>query len=113
MGQAVGNAAALCFHKNIDVRELRRKSSLIFASSTSFGDATSLNNVSSRDVQETKVINHWQLEFLPANVVLEWKYPQSISKIEIKCDTNTRKNILMLHDSRDNLNSLRIQFLRK
>ncbi|WP_111708869.1 FAD-dependent oxidoreductase [Lutibacter citreus] len=130
MGQAVGTAAVLCVEKGIDARTLRekhinelqeqllrddayipnrpakdtkdlaKKASLIVASSTSSGDPKLLLNGYSRDVQEREELNHWQSEMLPADVVLEWIKPQNISKIEIKCDTNTRKNIMMRHDSK-------------
>ncbi|GAA3617399.1 FAD-dependent oxidoreductase [Flavivirga amylovorans] len=127
MGQAVGTAAAICIKKEISPRELRqnhinelqeqllrddayipnrpakdsndlaKKASMIFASSTSSGDAKLLTNGYSRDVQERDEINHWQSVSLPADVILEWEAPQNISKIEIKCDTNTLKNIMMRH----------------
>ncbi len=130
MGQAVGTAAALCLQKKITPRKLRekhinelqeqllrddayipnrpakdskdlaKKASAIFASSTSSGDAKLLTNGYSRDVQERKEINHWQSEALPADVTLEWDKPQKISKIELKCDTNTQKNIMLRHSKR-------------
>jgi len=129
MGQAVGTAAALCLRKGINPRELRekhinelqeqllrddayipnrpardekdlaKKVSEIYASSTSSGNAKLLINGYSRDVRERSEINHWQSEALPAHVVLEWTKPQKISEIEIKCDTNTYKNIMLRHIS--------------
>lgn len=130
MGQAVGTAAALCVKKSINPRELRakhinalqeqllrddayipnrpsrdakdlaRKATVIFASTTSSGDAEFLTNGYSRDVQERDEINHWQSEGLPADVNLEWEKPITLSKVEIKCDTNTRRNIMLRADSR-------------
>ena len=131
MGQAVGTAAALCVRKSVNARELRtnhinelqeqllrddayipnrpakdekdlaRKAAEIFASSTSSGDAAFLTNGYSRDVQERDEINHWQSEGLPAEVNFEWEKPVSLSKVEIKCDTNTRRNLMLRHDSRE------------
>ena len=131
MGQAVGTAAALCVRKGInprvlrnshidelqeqllrddayipnrpakDERDLARKAVEIFASSTSSGDAKLLINGYSRDVQERDEINHWQSESLPAHVNFEWEKPVTISKVEIKCDTNTRRNLMLRHDSRN------------
>ena len=130
MGQAVGTAAALCVKKSINARALRlnhinelqeqllrddayipnrpsrdesdlaRKAAVIFASSTSSGDVKCLTNGYSRDVQERDEINHWQSEGLPADVSLEWEKPITISKVEIKCDTNTRRNIMLTANSR-------------
>ncbi|WP_139958693.1 FAD-dependent oxidoreductase [Flavicella sediminum] len=132
MGQAVGTAAALCLQKGINPRTLREKHidelqeqllrddayipnrpskdekdlakqvATIFASSTSSGEAKLLTNGYSRDVQERKEINHWQSEALPADVVLEWNTPQEISHIAIKCDTNTRKNLMLRHNGENN-----------
>ncbi|MBX2818004.1 MAG: FAD-dependent oxidoreductase [Saprospiraceae bacterium] len=130
MGQAVGTAAALCVMKKINPRELRktcidelqeqllrddayipnrpaddesdlaRKAAVIYASSTTSGDANLLTNGYSRDVQERDEINHWQSDGLPAEVVFEWENPIVLSKVEIKCDTNTRRNLMLRHDSR-------------
>ena len=131
MGQAVGTAAALCVEKSLDPRELRanhtnelqeqllrddayipnrpsrdekdlaRNAAEIFASTTSSGDAKLLINGYSRDVQERDEINHWQSDNLPADVSFEWVKPIALSKVEIKCDTNTRRNIMLRHDSRE------------
>lgn len=134
LGQAVGTAAALCVKKSVTPRELRTnhidelqeqllrddayipnrpskdhkdlapKAAAIFASSTSSGDAQLLTNGYSRDVQERNEINHWQSENLPADVRFEWEKPVNISKVEIKCDTNTRRNLMLRHDSRSDDN---------
>ncbi|MEM9718452.1 MAG: FAD-dependent oxidoreductase [Bacteroidota bacterium] len=131
MGQAVGTAAALCASKGITPRELRDshinelqeqllrddayipnrpakdeknlacKAVEVFASSTSSGDVKRLTNGYARDVQERDEINHWQSEGLPANVSFEWEKPVALSKVEIKCDTNTRRNLMLRHDSRE------------
>ncbi|OEJ99011.1 fumarate reductase [Flavivirga aquatica] len=125
MGQAVGTAAAICVEKNVlprdivqthikelqeqlmrddvyipkvaanDPKDLAKKASTIFGSSTRSGDVKNLINGISRDIDGK--INHWQSEEdLPAKVQLEWEAPVSISKIEIKCDSNLKKNIMML-----------------
>lgn len=128
-GQAVGTAANICNRKNISPREvgqkhinelqeqllrddafipkrpandendLARKASLIFASSTISGDANNLTNGMSRDIDGK--VNHWQSDGLPAEVQMEWENPISISKVELKCDTNVKRNIMMRKDSRN------------
>ena len=126
-GQAVGTAAALCLEKKVlpralgqnyikelqeqlmrddafipnrpanDPGDLAKKASLIFASSTFTGDAALLNDGVSRDVKEK--IHHWQSDGLPAEVQLEWENPIRISTVELKCDTNVKRNIMMRKDS--------------
>lgn len=123
MGQAVGTGAALCVKKGIAPRELAhqhigalqeqllrddayipnrpakdptdlaRQAGLIFATSTQSGDAALLTDGVSRDVDGT--LHHWQSADLPAEVWLEWENPVSISRLEIKCDTNVECNIMM------------------
>ncbi len=126
-GQAVGTAAALCLNKNVLPRELgqkhikelqeqllrddafipnrpadapndlAKKVSLIFASTTLTGDAALLNDGMSRDINGK--IHHWQSDGLPAEVQMEWENPINISKVELKCDTNVKRNIMMRKDS--------------
>ncbi|MEP2237817.1 MAG: FAD-dependent oxidoreductase [Maribacter sp.] len=126
-GQAVGTAAALCLNHKIDPREiskkyinelqeqllrddvfipkrpakdpkdLAKKASLIFASSTSSGDANFLIDGMSRDIAGN--IHHWQSDGLPATVQMEWEKPVSLAKVELKCDTNVKRNIMMRKDS--------------
>lgn len=128
-GQAVGTAASLCNKKNVlpreiaqhhinelqeqllrddvfipkrpanDPNDLAKKADLIFASSTSSGDVKFLTNGISRDIDGN--INHWQSDGLEANIQLEWNYPTLISAVEIKCDTNVKRNIMMRKDSRN------------
>lgn len=129
MGQAVGTAAAICNKRNIlprtlaqkyinelqeqllrddvfipkrpanDINDLARKASLIFATSTSSGDANNLTNGMSRDIDGK--INHWQSDGLTAEVQLEWESSLDLSTVEIKCDTNVNRNIMMRKDSRN------------
>ncbi|WPR73369.1 FAD-dependent oxidoreductase [Algoriphagus sp. NG3] len=129
-GQAVGTAAALCVQKKVLPRELGenhvddlqeqllrddafipgrpakkpldlvQQASLIFASSTSSGDAKLLKDGMSRDYEG--MIHHWQSDSLPAEVQVEWEDRVRISKIEIKCDTNVKKNIMLRRDSLEN-----------
>lgn len=129
-GQAVGTAASLCVQNHVlprelgekhinelqeqllrddafipyrpskDPKDLVKKASLIFASSTSSGDANNLNDGWSRDYN--KKIHHWESEGLPSEVQVEWKNKVSLSKIEIKCDTNVKRNIMLRRDSLDN-----------
>lgn len=123
MGQAVGTAATLCNEENIlprevaqkhmlelqeklmrddvyipkrkakDANDLAKKASLIFASSTKSGNVKNLTNGISRDIDGQ--INHWCSEGLNANVQLEWENPIYLSKVEIKCDSNLKVNIMM------------------
>lgn len=129
-GQAVGTAAALCVQKKVLPRELGskyinelqeqllrddvfipgrlakkpldlvQKATLIFASSTSSGDVELLKDGMSRDYDGS--IHHWQSDSLPAEVQIEWENRVRISKIEIKCDTNVKKNIMLRRDSLEN-----------
>ncbi len=127
MGQAAGTAAALCVQKRINPRvvaknhinelqeqllrddafipnrpandplDLAKKADEIFATSTSSGDAKRLTDGMSRDFEGD--IHHWASEGLPASVQFEWKKPVSLSKVEIKCDTNVKRNLMMLKES--------------
>lgn len=129
-GQVVGTAAALCIKNSVLPRELRkeyinelqeqllrddvfipnrpandksdliRKASTIFASSTFSGDASLLNDGMSRDFNNK--VHHWQSNGLPAVIQVEWKQPVNLSKVEIKCDTNVKRNIMLRRDSLNN-----------
>ncbi|WP_303317283.1 FAD-dependent oxidoreductase [Flavivirga abyssicola] len=129
-GQAVGTAATICNKRNVlprevgktyinelqeqllrddvfipkrpanDSNDLAKKASLIFGSTTSSGDAKNLTNGISRDIDGK--INHWKSDGLSAEVQLEWESPISLSKVELKCDTNVKRNIMMRKDSRNN-----------
>jgi len=129
MGQAVGTASAICVERNVlprtvakshinelqeqlmrddafipnrpsnDSDDLARKASLIFSSSTKTGDAKKLLNGISRDIDGE--INHWMSDGLHAEVQLEWESPITLSKVEVKCDTNVKRNIMMRKDSRN------------
>ena len=128
-GQAVGTAANMCHTKNItprqvrenyinelqeqllrddafipnrpakDVKNLAKKASLAFASSTLSGDIKNLTNGISRDIDGK--INHWQSEGKDASIQYEWDHVIDLSKVEIKCDTNLNKNIMMRKDSKN------------
>ncbi|TNJ42399.1 FAD-dependent oxidoreductase [Tamlana fucoidanivorans] len=128
-GQAVGTAASICNKNRILPREvaqkhinalqeqllrddafipnrpakdpldLARQASLIFASTTTTGDVKNLTNGMSRDIDST--INHWQSEGLGAHVQLEWETPVNLTKVELKCDTNVKRNIMMRKDSKN------------
>ncbi len=50
---------------------------------------------------EGKIINHWQSDGLKAEVQMEWEEVVEISKVEIKCDTNVRRNIMLRKDSKN------------
>jgi len=129
MGQAVGTAAALCIKKKVlprelgqkyinelqeqllrddvfipnrpakDPKDLARKASFIFASSTVSGKAELLTDGWSRDFEGK--IHHWESDGLPAYVQLEWEKAIRLSVVEIKCDTNLQRNIMMLKTSRN------------
>lgn len=128
-GQAVGTAAMLCNKYNVlpreiykthinelqeqlmrddvfipkrpanDTNDLAKKASAIFASTTISGDAKNLINGISRDIYGE--INHWQSDGISAEVQVEWESPVALSFIEIKCDTNVKRNIMMRKDSRN------------
>ncbi len=123
MGQAVGTAATICIKKGItprevaknhieelqqqlirddvyipkvvenDSRNLAKKASQIFGSSTKSGDVRNMINGKSRDIDGE--INHWQSDGLNAQLQMEWENPINLSQVEIKCDTNLHKNITM------------------
>ncbi|TXG35166.1 FAD-dependent oxidoreductase [Seonamhaeicola maritimus] len=129
-GQAVGTAATICNRKNVlprevgknhiselqemlmrddafipkrpanDPKDLAKKSSLIFGSSTLSGDPKNLLNGISRDIDGA--INHWKSDGLNAELQLEWESPVDLSSVELKCDTNVKRNIMMRKDSRNN-----------
>lgn len=124
MGQAVGTAATLCLKKAVLPRELGQKhinnlqeqllrddayipmrpandpkdlaktATRVSASSTLSGKVKLLMDGVSRD--ENREIHHWQSDGLPAEVQLEWEHPIQLSCVEIKCDTNVKRNIMML-----------------
>ncbi|TXG34673.1 FAD-dependent oxidoreductase [Seonamhaeicola maritimus] len=130
MGQAVGTAAALCFKKhvtprdlaNTHIRELQeqllrddafiperpandpnnlaKSANHLWASSTTSGDVKLLIDGVSRD--ENGKVHHWESDGLNAEVIFEWDKPITISEVEIKCDTNVKKNIMMLKNTREN-----------
>ncbi|UMB61696.1 FAD-dependent oxidoreductase [Lutibacter sp. A80] len=123
MGQATGTAASLCIKKNVNPRaitknyindlqeqllrddayiplrpandknDLAKKADLIMGSSTLSGDVRNLVNGISRDIDGG--INHWKSDGLNAELQFEWLRPVTLSKVEIKCDTNLKKNIFM------------------
>ncbi|KMT64445.1 FAD-dependent oxidoreductase [Catenovulum maritimum] len=132
MGQAVGTAATMCIEKNAtprqiaqqhinqlqeqllrddvfipkrpanDTKDLVKKAASIFASTTHSGNAELLNNGWSRDIDGK--IHHWQSVGLPADVQVEWQDTVKLSQIEIKCDTNVKRNIMMRKDSKNDEN---------
>jgi hypothetical protein len=128
-GQAVGTGAALCIKKGVNPRDIREnfiddlqeqmlrddafiplrrandlndltKKAKLTATSTSSGNVALLKDGISRDINEE--IHHWQSLGLPASVELNWENPVSLSKVEIKCDTNVKRNIMMRKDSKVN-----------
>ena len=129
MGQAVGTAATICNKRSVlprevgkkyinelqekllrddvyipkrpanDLNDLAKKTSLMFASTTSSGDAMFLINGISRDIDGA--VNHWQSDGLPAELQLEWEDPIFLSAVELKCDTNVKRNIMMRKDSKN------------
>ncbi|MEL0637567.1 FAD-dependent oxidoreductase [Marinomonas sp. TI.3.20] len=129
-GQAVGTAAAFCIKKDAtprhiaqqhinevqeqllrddayipqryadDSKDLASTADRIFASSTSSGDVKLLTDGMSRD--ERGEIHHWCSAGLNELVTFEWNNAIEISKVEVKCDTNVKKNIMMLKNTREN-----------
>jgi hypothetical protein len=132
MGQAVGTAGAMCVKKGVlprdiyqkhindlqenllrddifipnrpakDPLDLAKKASLIFASSTASGDVKFLTDGISRDIK--KELHHWQSDGLNAELQLEWEIPIDLSTVEIKCDTNVKRNIMMRKDQLNDKN---------
>lgn len=128
MGQAAGTAAALCvdmgalpgeiarehmeplqeqllrddaFIPNRPARDpldLARRADRVSATSTASGDADLLTDGVSRDIGGD--LHHWRSQGLPAEVQFEWEHPVALSCVEIKCDTNLRRNIMMRKNSR-------------
>jgi hypothetical protein len=129
MGQAAGTAASICIEKGITPRgvaenhvselqekllrddafipnrpagdpgDLARQASRITASSTRSGDPSLLTDGMSRDYKGK--IHHWESDGLPAEIQLDWKRPVTLSRLDIKCDTNVKRNIMMRKDSRN------------
>ncbi len=129
MGQAVGTAAALCVKKDVlprelghqyvnelqeqllrddayiplrpanDPADLAKKADRIHAASTSSGDVHLLVDGVPRD--EHGEIHHWASDGIPAQVTFEWDAPIPVSRVEIKCDTNAQRNIMMLKVPRE------------
>ncbi|VGO18486.1 FAD-dependent oxidoreductase [Pontiella sulfatireligans] len=130
MGQAVGTAAALCLEKGVaprelgqnhmdelqeqllrddafiplrsakDPKDLAKTAARISASSTLSGDVKLLTDGMARD--EEHFIHHWESDGLPAEVTLEWDKAVPLSTVEIKCDTNVKRNIMMLKNPQEN-----------
>ncbi|NIJ45327.1 hypothetical protein FHR24_001795 [Wenyingzhuangia heitensis] len=86
-----------------DTNDLAPKANAIFASSTVSGNANLLVDGYSRDVKTDQGydIHHWESDGQSAHVQLEWESLILLSKIEIKCDTNVHRNILMRKDSKN------------
>ena len=130
MGQAVGTAAALCIKKGVSPRDvaqnhikelqeqllrddafipqrpandslnLAKSADKIYGSSTLSGDVKLLLDGVSRD--ENGEVHHWQSDGLNSELTFEWNTPILLSSIEIKCDSNVKKNIMMLKNTREN-----------
>lgn len=130
MGQAVGAGAAMCVKKGINPRQLAnkninelqetllrddmfipnrpaqdpadlvRKASSIYASSTISDNPKLLFDGVSRD--ELEKIHHWQAKGTDATLTLEWESEETISKVEVKCDTNLQKKMMMHKNPKKN-----------
>lgn len=75
-----------------DPKDLAKKASLIFAYSTSSRDTKLLTDGTSRDLDG---------KILSAEIQMEWETRVSLSSVELKCDTNVKRNIMMCKDSRN------------
>ncbi len=123
MGQATGTAAAMCVKKGVtprqiakkhikelqqqllrddafipnhfadDPKDLARKASAFLSSPTASGDPKLLIDGVSRDFHD--VVHHWESDGLPGYVMVEWEDPVTLSKVEIKCNTNVRMNMML------------------
>lgn len=127
MGQAVGTAAVMCLRKSENprgiyerhIKELQEtvlrddvyipnrpaaddadfaKLATISASSTNSGDVKLLVDGYSRD--EVERIHHWQSNGVDSNLTLKWDKPMRLSSVEVKCDSNLRKQI-QIHPNKD------------
>lgn len=129
MGQAVGTAAALCMKHDVlprvlgqnHIKELQEQllrddayipqryaddaanfagtANSISASSTSSGNVKLLVDGMSRDERGEE--HHWKSVGLNASISFEWDEPVALSEVELKCDTNVKKNIMMLKNTRE------------
>ena len=127
MGQAAGTGAALCIKENTQPRDIAnqhmeelqeqllrddvfipnrpaadsadiaQQAKEVIASSTGSGNVNALFDGVSRDFEGE--IHHWASDGLPATVQLEWEKPVNLAQVEIKCDTNTKRNLMMLKES--------------
>ncbi|MFR9661459.1 MAG: FAD-dependent oxidoreductase, partial [Rikenellaceae bacterium] len=126
MGQAAGTAATICVNKGCtprgvyqiymnelqemimrddayipnrpaaDPADLARKAKIV-ASSTASGDVKLLVDGISRD--EVDKPHHWRSKGVDSNLVLSWDAPQTITSVEIKCDTDLQTEI-QLHPNK-------------
>lgn len=127
MGHAIGIAAAMCAkngyfprelaqkhivqlqeqlmkedafipeHPAKDPYNLAKKTSAMFASTTSSGDVKLLLDGMSRDLYGA--VHHWQSEGLPAQLQMEWEKPVSIANVTLKCDSNLHRPIQLTRTS--------------
>ncbi len=123
MGQAAGTAAALCVQKGINPRELGqrhiselqeqlmrddvfipnrpandpkdlvRNGGKIFGSPGKSGNIDLLTDGVGRDIYGE--IHHWESVSLPAELQVVWEEPVTVSKLELKADTDLNKSIMM------------------
>lgn len=129
MGQAAGTAAAICIKRNVLARDIYKKhivelqeqllrddcyipnrpafdpndfarKAIITASSTKSGNVLLLFDGISRD--EVEMIHHWESQGLNEQLELKWDSLQTVSTIEIKCDTNLHTEI-ELHPNVDKM----------
>lgn len=129
MGQAAGTAATICIKRNVLARDIYKKhivelqeqllrddcyipnrpafdpndfarKAIITASSTKSGNVLLLFDGISRD--EVEMIHHWESQGLNEQLELKWDSLQTVSTIEIKCDTNLHTEI-ELHPNVDKM----------
>ena len=133
LGQAVGMAAAMCIEKGIlprtiaqehvpelqermlredfyipnrpaaDPADLARKAR-ITADGTHAGMVERLVDGVARD--EIDAEHYWESDGLNALLTLEWPRPVDVSSVEVKCDTNLQRQIMMHKDKRKNRNQV-------
>ena len=129
MGQAAGVAAAMCIEKGAMPRTIGEKhiaelqermlredyyipnrpaadaadkarTAQFTASSTLSGSVKNLTDGVARDVLEEE--HHWESDGLNAALTLEWDSPVKLRSVEIKCDSNLHRKIMMHKDSAKN-----------
>ena len=133
MGQAAGLAAAMCIEKKVSPRTIGEKhitelqermlredyyipnrpaadaadkarTAQFTASSTLSGNVKNLTDGVARDVIGEE--HHWESDGLNATLTLEWNSPVKLSSVELKCNSNLHRKIMMHKDAAKNIGQI-------